>query len=160
MDDMGQLVVYRYIEHRILPKSLFNTHADLCLLVFGPNPEELCDPSIEPVGIFHEAGMRSYIWRDSFWVETDWDRRQTVSTAQQLLINSKTYDEADNYRRIAELAIASPRYGAPSPTDGKPPLKDEITVLIQSILKIPITDMLMDKNRKKKYIRAIYRINK
>ena len=159
MDDMGQLVLYRYFEHRILPKSLYNTHSDIYLLVFGPNPEELCDPSVEPVGIFHQAGIRSYIWRDTFWAETDWHRPYIATRSQELARVAQTEEAYDNYHRIWELTLSAARYGAPSPLDGRPPLQDKITTIMQSMFKIPINEFLVDKNKKKKYCRAIYRIN-
>ena len=165
MPEFGQPTFYRYFEHQVLDAARFGLHADIYLLVFGPDTDALSDPNVEPVGIYHHAGVRKYIWRNVFWSETDWDRR-AVSARLDVLIRKASFEGSEaSYeqilwlRHVRELIAVAVRSGAPSPTDGRPPLQDPISSVIKSIFKIPIDDFLVAKNKQKRYCRAVYRIN-
>ena len=158
MPEFGQPTFYRYFEHQVLEAVRFGFHADIYLLVFGPDVDSLADPHVEPVGIYHHAGVRKYIWRDAFWGETDWDRRAASKRVGDLMWGA-SYDEMVWLRHVLELMAVAVRSGAPSPTDGRPPLQDPISSAIKSIFKIPIDDFLVAKNKRKRYCRAVYRIN-
>jgi len=157
MAEFGKPTFYRYFEHQILNASLFSLRVDICLLVFGPDQDSLCSPDIEPVGVCHYAGMRQYIWRNAFWGETDWNRRDIRERINKLL---RTADDIEfiRLRHIQELITLTFKSGAPSPTDGRPPLQDRLSIIINSIM--PLDEHLIAKNKKKRYCRAVYYINK
>jgi hypothetical protein len=158
MSELGQPTFYRYYEHQILQASLFDIHVDIYLLVFGPNIDDLSDPSVEPVGIYHQAGIRHYLWRDASWSETDWDRRHIKKRLVELLHKFTDEKEFTRLRRIDELIDLTFKCGAPSPTDSREPLNDPISQIIRNVFKISVGELVMNKAKRKQYCRAIYRI--
>jgi len=159
MAEFSQPIFYRYYEHQILKSVDFGFHEDVTLLVFGPNISDLADPNIEPVGVYHYAGIRRYLWRNSFWSETDWDRRRVKERTMELLRIRSSIKESMAHRRILELINVATTCGAPSPTDTQPPLDDTLTRAVKIFLNISINDFVVEANKKKKYCRAIYKIN-
>jgi hypothetical protein len=159
MAEFSQPIFYRYYEHQILKAKDFGFHEDVFLLVFGPNIDDLADPRVEPIGVYHHAGIRQYIWRDAFWSETDWDRRHVQKRVSELIHCTIDETELIRLRCVLELTVLAIKSGAPSPTDGRPPLKDPLSMAIMNIFKIPVDEFLINKNKQKRYCRAVYRIN-
>ena len=155
MAEFGKPTFYRYVEHQVLDASVFDLRADLHLLVFVP--DDLCGPDIEPVGVYHRAGIRQYLWRNALWSETDWNKRDIRERINNLLRIITDEEELSRLRRIEYLISLSVKSGAPSPTDGRPPLQDRLSQVINSI--IPFDEYLIAKNKKKRYCRAVYYIN-
>ena len=163
MAEFGQPVFYRYYEHQVLKADKFGFRdtidSDVYLIVFGPNIEDISNPDTEPVGVYHYAGIRRYLWRDAFWSETDWSRRRVKERATELLCHRCSKADAISLRRILDLVQMAARCGAPGPTDTHPPLDDAFSQLIKVAFSFSLCDYLVETNKKKKYCRAIYRIN-
>jgi len=162
MGEFGQPVFYRYYEHQVLKADKFGFRdtidSDVYLVVFGPNLEDIANPNIEPIGVYHYAGIRRYLWRNAYWSETDWSRRNVKEQAAELLRHRCSKEDAMALRRILDLVHMASKCGAPSPTDTHPPLEDLFTQIVKNCFNFNVTDYLIDTNKKKKYCRAVYKI--
>lgn len=162
MAEFGQPVFYRYLEHQVLNADLFGFRdtigSDVFLIVFGPDSDDFTNPDIEPIGVYHYAGIRRYLWRDAYWTELDWSRRGVSERASELLRHPCSIEDAMAYRRILDLIRLASRCGAPSPTDTQPPLDDILTQAVKLAFNFNINDFVVESNKRKKYCRAVHRI--
>ena len=154
MSEFGQPSFYRYYEHQELPATL-GFHTNVVLLVFGPAGDDLVDPNVEPVGIYHYAGTRRYLWRDLCWNEADWNRRIVQDNIAKLIKNCND-QELVSYQKTLALIRLAYRSGAPSPTDDHPPLNDPLSIAMKNIFNISLNDAVVAKNKQKRYCRVIY----
>jgi hypothetical protein len=163
MGEFGQPVFYRYYEHQVLKADKFGFRdtigSDVYLIVFGPDVEDIANPDIEPIGVYHYAGIRRYLWRNAYWSETDWSRRRVKEQAAELLRHPGSKEEGVALRRILELIRIASKCGAPSPTDTHPPLDDILTRAIKQAFNFNISQFVVETNKRKKYCRAVYKIN-
>jgi len=60
-------------------------------------------PASEPIGIYHYAGIRRFIWRDRFWNEVEIDYRDMMQKAAKLLTQPSDQSEAQNLRVLLSL---------------------------------------------------------
>lgn len=72
-------------------------------------------PSSEPIGVYHYAGIRRFIWRDRFWNEVDIDYRDMMKKAATLLTQSHDQSEAMNLRVLLGLLQQYRTISAPLP---------------------------------------------
>jgi hypothetical protein len=160
----GRPVFYRYADHVALPSVPFGFQPAsvgkyVILLKFSPaDAEMLSDPTTEPVGMYHYAGTRRYVWRELEWGEVDWSRKVVYSLAEERLRGSATREEAALLRKAQEL-IALCGAGAPSPTDVQEPLDTPFTRVVSRVFNISLNDFVMESIAGKSYCRAIYRVN-
>jgi hypothetical protein len=61
------------------------------------------DPASEPIGVYHYAGIRRFIWRDRFFSEYNLDHRPVMERVSELI--TETIDKATmlNYRKLLDL---------------------------------------------------------
>ena len=98
-------------------------------------------PNSEPIGVFHYAGIRRFIWKDKFYAEYGLGHRLMMDRAAELITETRDKDEALNYRKLLDFLKY---YGtAPGPN---------IDSTYDEILSDPKLGL-------RKYIRAIYRID-
>jgi len=163
MAEFGQPVFYRYFEHQVLKADTFGfrdtINQDVYLVVFGPDLDNIANPNVEPIGVYHYAGIRRYLWRDTFWTELDWDRRAISERVSELLCSRCSKEDGLAYRRILDLIHLASRCGAPSPTDTHPPLNDAFSQAVQAAFKFNICDFVVEAKKRKKYCRAMHKIN-
>ena len=89
-------------------KSIGNT---LYLVEFQAGGIEV--PSSEPIGVYHYAGIRRFIWRDNFYSEYNLDYRPTMDRISELITETRDKQVMLNYRKLLDLLK---HYGkAPAP---------------------------------------------
>lgn len=97
-------------------------------------------PESEPIGVFHYAGIRRFIWKDKFYAEYNLAYRPAMDRAAELITETRDKDEALNYRKLLDFLKFYRREPAPN-----------IDSTYDEILSNP-------ELRLQKYIRAIYEI--
>ena len=97
-------------------------------------------PESEPIGVYHYAGIRRFIWKDKFYAEYGLGHRLMMDCAAKLLMETRDKDEALNYRKLLDFL----KYYGTAPAPNIDSTYDEI--LSNSELRV------------RKYIRAIYEI--
>lgn len=57
-------------------------------------------PSSEPIGVYHYAGIRRYLWREKYWNEYNIDFRYFMDRTKELLQSESNSDKALEYRKL------------------------------------------------------------
>lgn len=73
-------------------------------------------PGSEPIGVYHYAGIRRFMWRDRFWNEVEIDYRDMMKKAARLLTQSQNQSEARNLRVLLGLLQLYCTASAPLPS--------------------------------------------
>lgn len=97
-------------------------------------------PKSEPIGVYHYAGIRRFIWRDKFYTEYALDYRPVMERAAELITEVREVGEVLNYRKLLDFL----KYYGQAPAPNFDSTYDEI-----------LSDPEL---RLRKYIRAIYEI--
>jgi hypothetical protein len=106
----GRPTFYAFIDHSPIYTRFYeglpvNEFGDkIFLLVFGGG--DLETPDREPVGVFHYAGIRRYLWRERYWSEYGIDIRYFKDRTKELLVDAKTKEEALLHRKLLGLLTA------------------------------------------------------
>lgn len=97
-------------------------------------------PQSEPIGVYHYAGIRRFIWRDKFYTEYALSYRTAMDRAAELISRTEIKADAVQYRKLLDLLQ---RYGT-----GAPP---NFNSTYDEVLADP-------ELRLQQYVRAIYEI--
>jgi len=82
-----------------LPQNEFGSM--IYLLEFAQGDLEV--PQQEPIGVYHYAGIRRYLWRDQYWNEYNIDYRYFMDRTKELLQNEESSDRALEYRKLLSM---------------------------------------------------------
>jgi|3_EtaG_2_1085321.scaffolds.fasta_scaffold01479_5 hypothetical protein len=119
-----------------LPRNEFGKF--ICLLVFQDT--DLEDPEQEPIGVYHYAGIRRYLWREQYWNEYNIDVRYFMDRTKELLQIADSKEEAMEHRKLLGMLLAM------RSVDGNTPARHESGFGASKIVE------------SNKYYRVVYRI--
>jgi hypothetical protein len=71
-------------------------------------------PSSEPIGVYHYAGIRRFIWKDKFYSEYNLDYRPIMERVSELITETYDKDSMLNYRKLLDLLKHYGRAPAPN----------------------------------------------
>jgi hypothetical protein len=60
-------------------------------------------PKTEPIGVYHYAGIRRFIWKDKYYTEYALDPRPTMERAAELLVETKNVGSAMALRKLLDF---------------------------------------------------------
>lgn len=64
---------------------------------------ELESPGQEPIGVYHYAGIRRYLWREQYWNEYNIDYRYFMDRTKELLQSEESVEKAKEYRKLLDM---------------------------------------------------------
>lgn len=60
-------------------------------------------PTSEPIGVYHYAGIRRFMWRDRFFSEYNLDPRPVMERVSELITETVDKDTMLNYRKLLDM---------------------------------------------------------
>lgn len=143
MNILGDPNYFVLLDYAVIDTELFDLPTALIgqqLFLVQFQADGLECPQSEPIGVFHYAGIRRFIWKDKFYTEYALDFRMAMDKTAELIRVTEEKEKALNYRKLLDLLKD---YGfCPAPNFDS--TYDEI--LADPELKV------------RKYVRAIYEI--
>jgi hypothetical protein len=104
LDEWGEPSYFAFVDHSPihtkfyegLPQNEFG--GTIFLLEFAEG--DLNTPVKEPIGVYHYAGIRRYLWRENYWNEYNIDTRYFMDRTKELLQNETDPTKALEYRKL------------------------------------------------------------
>lgn len=96
-----------------LPKTSIGSR----LYIIAFDVADIANPKVDPIGVFHYAGIRRFLWHEEFWSEYNLDHRAAMDQAALLLRNSRVDEEAIELRKILSFLQRYAASTAPNKDD-------------------------------------------
>lgn len=71
-------------------------------------------PASEPIGVYHYAGIRRFMWRDRFFSEYNLDYRPVMDRISELITETTDKTAMLNYRKLLDMLKHYGRAPAPN----------------------------------------------
>ena len=149
MSEFGNPTFYGYTRHVcILPSEIGSglPVKEIVLLEFELT--DLSNPKVEPVCIYHQAGIRRYLWRDTYWAEIDIlrDLHDTITLPAHRDLSS-----ADEISDMQDLI------GRAASRDSKVPLPTDVYTPNENAMHFTLYRGMVKYSHTTTYVRSIYR---